>query len=636
MSTNATNLSFLMGQEGLDAARVLYLFREEKRLLSIEEIAKWRSSLPVLLNFYSYELASMNAGIFPFLTPQQKADYEKQLILTYYLLYAQYQLNLIEKKRYSLVSLEEQMTTCSKLIETLASTQLEPSPQTLLEDELKETSKPLKYLGLTTLAPFILKKVKNFIDGKISEFKDYKTGTLVNYMGQTNEVRLYWVWTSTLLTTCLSMMPTSFFNTQKASQMVTVPSPFFGYMSWMLYYLRFGVQLGLLLKHTIKGPWMDAEEAKIPTWERFKTQWDIRKFSLLNDFIWGIANFICFFWLVGQGLLGYAGNLVTTGLLLMDLSINIWRFWEADTDHDKNIEEMVDIQQEIQTLIRVESALSDDEQDRQKIADLKAKFAENNKLIQKIQFEWKYKKLTYINDVAYAAGLLMAFAVLCCFFLPPIPIFFTVTSTMPLLILSLVGAALCFVATLAYAAISGTIEIAQSQASYQLAKQECNQLITTFNSTADENLKKQLFLQMRGSFVETDYQKRLIRFQSIKLVRSIFIDAFVPIIIFTALVFMPLGIGLGVLAAGLALAILSKILINQFEPHPEQLPSFSDKVGLEFKEFNANPTINYFETKLKKDRTHFFANLPLDNRSCRGEEKSNDNLDDFYEGHSLT
>lgn len=247
----------------------------------------------------------------------------------------------------------------------------------------------------------------------MAEIAEAKTGTLIGWMSDVNERRLYWVWGGGMLSSVIEMLPDDFYRKAQAQKAVSAPAPITGYMSWVLYYTRFAINLSLLLKHSIDGPWMSEEERKIPAWERFKTQWNQRKFSLLNDSIWGLANMACFFWLKGPGAMGMAGNVATAGLLLMDLSLSIWRFYEESTAYNKRIQAMYDAYDRLKGKLKKAEESSTPDPDR--IAELQRQLREANRLIMRTELDWKYKKLNMINDMAYAGGLLAAFCVACCF-----------------------------------------------------------------------------------------------------------------------------------------------------------------------------------------------------------------------------
>ncbi len=45
---------------------------------------------------------------------------------------------------------------------------------------------------------------------------------------------------------------------------------------------------------------------------------------------------VCFFWLTGAGMLGYYGNVATAMLLLMDVALTAWKFYEDSTEYNVN------------------------------------------------------------------------------------------------------------------------------------------------------------------------------------------------------------------------------------------------------------------------------------------------------------
>ncbi|MDP1604968.1 MAG: hypothetical protein Q8M03_17095 [Legionella sp.] len=628
--------SDLIGRQGMDNARLLYAVRDEENKLPTKAIHNLRAFLPILLTYYSDQLDQMNPAIFAFLTDDQKINYTNQLKFTYYLFYAQYQLDKAEHRRRALADYTAAMNKCSKFLDQLDLSTPKPTPEELLLTETSASEKYLKFCGLTIIAPYVVQKIMAFIDSKAEVFGKAKTVITKEIMTDINGVRLYWVWGGGLLSSVLEMLPANFFNAQQAQIAVNAPNILTGYISWVLYYARFGINLMLLLKHTIKGPWMSIEESKIPWQERFKTQWDKRKFALLNDSIWATANMACFFWLTGAGMLGYFGNFLTAGLLIMDLTLTIWRFWEESTKHAAKMLQFGEIQTDmeeklehakikldrfapgtgLQALIAKPGQINEL---KQEILELEHKLADNKKLKNKMQSEWQFKRYNTLNDLAYAAGLLMAFCLMYCFFCPPFLI-----APAVLAIIGLAGAALCFVLTVVNAAVTGALDVTSTRRASKEAREECEELLVQFKKTDDVNIKKQLYLQMEGLMAQSDYHQKMVHFHAIKLVRSVLIDALAPAIIFTALVFMPLGIGLTVVAAAIALAILSKILLNQFKPAMGDHPSFDNKLELEFEAFNSKrePALSHFD---KKKGHSFFAQnnyspLPAD---CRGDDSEN-------------
>ena len=556
---------------GQDAVRELYQSYNRGIPLYIEPLPLFRKrvSIAASLDYWGYKLGKTNPAMFKFLNDSQRDALKNELLGTFGLLSAQYQLDESEHRRQGLRALSEQIKTCAKLIELLKYTapfgDKEPPEYTFIRP-LNDSEKHAKYLGLTIVAPFIAGKIAELSVGD-KEWKGAgKTGVIKEWMGEVNGRRLYWVWGGGLLRTVISMLPDDFYNKPQAQKAVSAPAPITGYMSWILYYTRFGINLSLLLKHTIAGPWMSQKEREIPAWERFKTQWQERKFALLNDAIWGLANMVCFFWLTGVGMAGYLGDMATLGLLLMDTCLTAWHFYEESTAHN------VDIKRYERDIAALNERLNDkklNNKDRERLE------IERDNLIraqEHCEFEWKYKSYKFATDVIYAATLMFAFSLMVCFSFPPTALIFGVT-----------GAALCFALTLGYAIANGLIDIAKERQSGLSSKKECEALLSKFKqlnaeTDKDENgfVKKQLYLDMQSLMADSDYQKRLVQYKKLQLVRAVLIDVLLPPLIFVSFMFMPLGIGLGVLAAGFALAILSRIILGRFEPKAAALPEMNE------------------------------------------------------------
>lgn len=626
----------------------------------IRTLATQRGAIANLLSYHSAQLNRLNPVAFQFMNEAQKKQLEKQLIFTLYLFAAQAQLDDAERRVKNLAGSIDGINQCllrlaelKKLIITEppeenkdAQQVKDAQKQAQLNEEIDRSEKYLKLLGLTVLAPLLTSTMMHLMGNqkkmrpadkaddvsadieavevtldksKLSGFADGKKTTLsIEYMSAVNNRRLYWVWGGGMLAAVLELLasqgvfPTD--QVKNAQEKLSTPSPVTGYMSWLLYYTRFGINLFLLLEHTIPGSWMRTKEMKIPAWERFTTQWDQRKFALLNDSIWATANMACFFWLRGGGTLGYAGNVLTAVLLLMDLSLTIWMFAEESTKHNREIEALYNKKLTLESSIAerkgyivgrntmfkdLKELLVKDEKSEaaiQKVLDEKAKaeaemhaleeeLKQFNKTIKQSEIAWKYRKYGLINSIAYAAGLLFAFCLVCCFFFPP-------ALLAPGLVLAMgaAGAALCFTVTLISAIVSGSIELAKTKEAMNDARAECTELLKLFLSTQDPNMKKFLYLEMKGLMAESDYQQALIKFQTIKLIRSILVDAFVPALVFAAILFMPLGIGVAVMAAGFAVALISHLIINRFEPKPpegEKLADFKlDAFDSEFRKFS--------------------------------------------------
>jgi hypothetical protein len=104
----------------------------------------------------------------------------------------------------------------------------------------------------------------------------------------------------------------------------------------------------------------------------------------------------------------------------------------------------------------------------------------------------------------------------------------------------------------------------------------------------EEPIKKQLYLDMKQLQAKTVYQKELINFQKMKLINSILFEVLVPALVFASLVFMPMGVGIAVIAAGLIVAAIANQTLKRFEP---KAPSLPDMDEAEYAAFAAAPPL---------------------------------------------
>lgn len=571
----------------------------------LSDIFHHRGSLATNLNVHLKQLTETNPALFNYLNPQQKQVLEEDLLFTFYLLSVQLHLNETEHRRQQHTLKIAQLMYCARLISELRDARKTQTPALIQQQASDRSEKYLKYLGLTAFGPFLAEKV--------SEFSSGKTTVIKNWMDDINNRRLYWVWGGGLLASIFGMIPESFAQKPQAEAIISSPDISLGYTSWILYYTRCGLSLGLLLKHTIAGPWMSQAERSIPALERFKTQWNQRKFGILNDSVWATVNLVTFFWLNGRGILGYWGNLLTTGLLLFDLSLNIWRLCEQNTEHNR---QMAQYEEDIRTLrtrltaarAQTQEALLLEEQLR---ALMQAK--------QAYELDWKQKQNKIILDVVYASALVIAFSVFSCCFIPPSLLLPTTT-----MLFGVAGSALCFILTVAYTAISGGMDLSKSKKERDLASATSEDLIQRFTACEDEAQKKLLYLEARRRLAKSNYHDQMMRFQTMGIVRGLLVDALMPPLVFASFMFLPFGVGFGVLAFGLVLAILSHRLISQSAPKASALGDFDETA---YQEFAQNPrlkTLKAIESQQSRtaQKPQFFPATPAEDTEQHSKEKN--------------
>ena len=355
-------------------------------------------------------------------------------------------------------------------------------------------------------------------------------------MSSFNERRLYWVWAGRggVLGSIISLLPDDFFHKMQALNELDRLVPITGCLSWSLYYFRFCVKMGLLIRHTILG----SADKNIPWQACLAAQWHLHKFSLLNDFFWASGNLACYFWLYGAA--DYYGGALTSALLLMDVLITIWAYWEEWVQSGKDLAQYRD---DILMLVAINAPAY-------QINALK--YAERQ-----CKLNWDYKLYALYVEMMYAICLFVAFSLLYCFFLP---VAWVPASTA--LVLGVTGTVLCFVLNSVCAAIKQGLEVCKS--------------VELSNYTAQDYLiENQSDVELSLLESEWIYHQNMIAYKQASLLRTVMIDFLVPPIVFIAFVFMPLLIGLSVVSAGLALAVWSHNYVeNNYKHDINGLPAF--------------------------------------------------------------
>ncbi|WP_392538315.1 hypothetical protein [Legionella sp. 227] len=530
------------------------------------------------LEFYLGILDNTDRVMFAYMSDQQKEELAFNLKITLMLLAAQQKHEIDYQKTENAKKYGEYIKRCSKFLielDPVYEQRIKDYPENVINVAKavkagQHDAQPLKYLGIP-LGQLLARDVVDLSGGTAKEIRDN--------MGRLNEARLYWVWGSSFLKTVISLVPEDFYYQKQATDVIRMPDPYTGNLSWILYYARFALNLFLLLKHTIKHPWMSDEEAKTPWQERFLTQWDQRKFTLLNDSIWGTANLVCFFWLTGKGLLGTAGDAVTLALLVFDIAIALWDFAEQSTKYNKAMlqyeEDLERLQRQLQALKDRELALNEEELKEKRQIEIQIHTLNREK--GKCEREWQLQKVSLVVNIAYAVGLMAAFMILT---MPFMPISAPVLASM-----AIAGAVLCLAFTIISNVIKGGIEIyktyktmEEQKKEYLLKEAELTKLLKCEYYSLNKNEKELLFLEIKKCQAESEYQKEMIVYQSVNLVRSILIQCMVPAVVFASLMFVPLGIGIPMLVAAAALAIASQLLVDAlFKPEEKSSLEFDDK-----------------------------------------------------------
>ena len=473
-------------------------------------------------------------------------EYELETI--FHTIYADLRLNGFNR------SVGEELVDSAQLLEKLIQQppfdESEP-PEYDLTVRVADSDKPAKYVALKLIAPWVADAMVNMNTTIMEGMEETEAKTT-----QINAHRLNWVWGGGLDMAILSMLPDGVGHTQYTTNVLTQFSIGTGYMSFVLYYFRLGLNLSLLIQGTLKGSWMDPwrtqadKDLNISLAERFRSQWQQRKFMIINDAFWATANLACFMYLIGNGLLGYIGVTATAGLLLMDVALTIWGYRELEADHiglmAQYDQDIIDLNDEILNIRRQLDHLGKITSDHvihthklnleQRLAALPILIEQTKKNQAQCEFDWKYTNKDLYNNLVYACVLSVAFGLICCSVLYP-PLGITAANA---LILGLVGAAISCIATMSIHAKTATKEIEKS-----------HELIEKATHSDDKT-----------------YQEAMLVHNQWVLAQKIVSDVLLPAAVFALLVFAPTGFSLPILIPIVVVLLLSGLVLEKYKPQP--------------------------------------------------------------------
>ncbi|MFI4962335.1 MAG: hypothetical protein ACHP6H_00600 [Legionellales bacterium] len=544
--------------------------KEDDFLSLLKEVRKNQGEHLIPISYYLNLIEITNPLLFKYMSIEKQQTLRRALQIAYLYLLAQQeheQNNNIYTNRSLYI---ESLKRCDRLLDALNPNKQNRSP----EQEQLLPGKPIKYIGF-----WLGKEVTE----DMLELVDNQTEDLIKQLNVTNEGRLYWIWASSFLKTGLSALPPNFFHTADANTLAYSLDPYSGTLSWVLYYFRFAINLYLLVECT----WGTKEEGRSLTElkDRFLTQWNMRKFALLNDALWATCNMVCFIWLNAKNGLGPWGDLFTLALLVFDISLVVWGFQEQQTEYNQKILQCAQDLKVLNDAIKTTQTdlYLDEDSKYKKIKEYRLQINDLIRARTALKNDWEFKNQKLRIDLCYAMGLLIAFSLLTLPFLP-------ITGP-AVLAISAVGALLCFTFSVLYSGVQSSIDIKKSQADAQAAHKECLEKIALFKEgqsliegyegdtlTQKMNELKLLFLEIKQLKAESNYQQQRVALQTIHLYRSIMMQVLTPFIIFACLVFPPLCIGLPVLGVVVAMMLYTNKLINDtYKPMKEALTDFPEE-----------------------------------------------------------
>lgn len=407
-------------------------------------------------------------------------------------------------------------------------------------------------------------------------FKDF-----IQYIDDRNNTRLFWVWGGPNLDLALE-----YAGQTNAREQLAETTYLPGQISWSLYLFRgtfFALKLFNVWWNNPK--WLKeldglTKEQRAEYRTRYlMAYWDVYKYRILNDYVWGPINLIVFEWWTGADIWGWLGNFATCFLLCMDLYLAELAFAEEQgkylENHRQYSEQLTALTQKIEQNIRngVKEALLEvtDEFDSldalDKITHLHDYFADKAQRFLPLTAEeaalarwlndwdevqqsqqdheqrWQRKEKFLLLDCIYTKVLLVAFAMCTSLliggFLPLVVSVFLVKA----------GTMLCLALTILYRTIRAEMQITQDkeeraalQAQEQSFFKEFHDLKVSKIENPGINHDKRmhdLYLHLLNIGKKINYQTDSIHYQYLELARTTLLRFLIPTVIGLTLVYAP-------------------------------------------------------------------------------------------------
>lgn len=541
---------------------------------SIKARLAFRRQTALLANVAIYRLQHIDAQDFDALNPTERRIQTEQLERLFETLLNEVQLNGNTKQL-------DNLERCARLLIQLhKKSQLhhKQDPQAILNDCVAESERPAKYVALCILAPWIAKKMLA-LDRTVVETIQ---GT-IHQADLINAERLNWSWSGGLDMAIMGMLNHHVGHINYANESLASFSMGTTYMSFVLGYFRLGLHLSLLVHGTLKGSWMDPwrtdadKKQNSNLSERFRTQWQLRKFTIINDALWATANLVCFMYLIGNNLLGFCGGGLASGLMFVDIGFVIWEYFEQETDHNalqerykkeiqilqlkilnfentkQQLEEKIRATQQKIELLR--NNTTDHVSDNKKIElehqlallhqdynnlnldVLKAELNELQADQKQAEMNWNYVQKNLYNNLVYGIVLALSFGIISCAILST-PLGITAANA---LLLNLIGSAIACIATVAIHA----------------------------QTTATEIEKSRDFIDQA---VDVAHHEELIAYHQGAMLYKAISDVLIPAAVLSLLILAPSGLSLPILIPLVVVLFCIEAYIGQCKPEMAPMP----------------------------------------------------------------
>jgi hypothetical protein len=493
-----------------------------------------RLDLPQALERAQVFIDDINPVTFPWIEKNKAQYYEEELSFAFYLALADCELAVLEE-RTDLIGQHNRLLHIGRLL-----AQLRNRTGGVAEHSAD-------YFGAHCITPKITQAMKKTTVDNIANAVDYPASL--------NDGRLYLVWAAEMLTDiCLawqSARPNLSFELANAVlDCITYAT---GFMGWSLYFLRGGVNTAFLVEVSEEIQHLDLSEQEKQAY--FWGKWDEKKFLILNDAVWGLVNFLCFYILYGESMFAYAGDLLNGVLFVFDFSLSLWEFSETKATFNALMDDYQQEAREI-ALARNTAASSAD------MARLQWRLDALNKHQKQVERAWDYDIKQLKLDAMYSGGVLFAVAMLCCFFIPPGILLPATAST-----LILIGSIMCFGFGIIHAGFSSRLQIVTATEDLALIQAEDRACLDKLEDPlAAEATRRMLFLDKQQIEGKVAYQEQLLQYYHADMICTFTTDMFFPGLFFAALIFMPGSMGVPVFAVGVTLMFAAKCYVATRAP----------------------------------------------------------------------
>ncbi|MDF1677732.1 MAG: hypothetical protein P1U32_03470 [Legionellaceae bacterium] len=560
-----------------------------------------RLDLPHAVARSKRAISEIEPALFPFLKddPNRAKYYEEELSFAFYLALADCELALLDKQA-DLADKRAHLLHIGGLLAQLRNRDRKAAEAAAEAKLASDPDDPAHYFGLLFIAPKMAEAIKKITIDKVSQAVDYPASL--------NDGRLYLVWAAEMMSNVCLILRHSFryLSFFAADAILSGVSFVTGAMGWMLYFLRGGIDTAFLFEvsNEIKVLQLSEKEKEAC----FLGKWHEKKFSILNDAVWGLVNCVCFFILTGDGMLGWGGNALNGALFVFDWALAMWQWSEVVTAHEALMKQY---QTDIDA-ITLKLARDYDARERAKAAGIPFDKNRYDAMVRsewrlkalmrdkrKADREWSYqiKQLRY--DTFYSGTIILAFAVLCCFFVLP-----GAVPAATALMFAMLGSALCFGLGIVHAALSSRLSISKTGEDSDDLRQDYKDYLRCFGEAGEaDHLKRMIFLDIRRTMANTEYQKQLVQYQRADMVCRIITDMLIPTLFLASFVFMPLMVGSAAFAIGCVLILAAKCYVAELAPEDVRDESIPLTMLTKFSGFFKGSTTSKKEEDTKEE-TH--------------------------------